>query len=171
MATKTEFVAGKPTPTQADALLAAIASAYDAGWKGSLRERMAPRVERWTTRPTMMSMRSKGLVELVGGRREANLLTKAGVAVAEKLHRERIGVSAEDAAEGRRERKREKDQALQDRVDHAKHLWRGLSLHRGFRGGKNARAKKMATHIDKGYEVRLNLEDLLKLGEQIEKLR
>lgn len=171
MATRTEFVPGKPSPAQADLMCQALVDAYAAGWKGRFRENTAPRIARWVPRPTKVSMRSKGLLEMVGSKRDAHLLTKEAIVVVEQLYKERTGQWAELVAEERRQRKQKEDQARQDRVDRAKHLFRGLSIKRGFRGASTKRSRMMVTHIDHGGEVRLRLEDLLELGEQIEKLR
>lgn len=170
---KTEFVLGKPTTAQADYLADAVGWAYRAGWKGSMREKARPRLARWVARPSRAAMRSKGLVEFTDETGRFCYLTMHGVAAGETAYKAKHGESAQARAELGMKKEQEAAQARQDRKDKIAHLFRGLYLHResGFRkkGGKKYRS--VAAHLESSSSIQMNEEDLLALGEGIEKLR
>lgn len=172
---KTEFVPGKPSPAQADLLAHAVFPAYkELGWRGSMSENASPLMPRWSTKPTRVSLRAKGLLEATGCARGDLRLTRAGVRAGEFAYQVKNGHSAKKGAAVVRREREEIKRKIQDRVDCACHLFRGLSLHRGAGFGKATKSTRRVTaHIKRanGAEIRLNLDDLLELGEQIEKMR
>ena len=174
MKTKTEFVPGKPSTAQADYLADAVGRAYQAGWKGSLRERTAPMIARWASRPTRVSLRAKGLLEMTDGARARGslLLTKHGVEAGEAAYEETRGGTAKEGADKAIRLRQEREQAEQDRKDRIKHLFRGLYLKRqaGY-GAKSKKGRSVAAHVEHSSSIQMHVEDLLELGEGIEKLR
>jgi hypothetical protein len=161
----------KVTDTQAQCLADSVRIAYRAGWRGNLRSKTAPQLA-WGARPTAKALLAKGLVSLRDGYslRRAKL-TKLGVAVGEAEFKERYGVTSKEQADADAKAKQKEDQERQDRIDRVKHLFRGLSL--ASTAGYHGKKKTMAAHIDYqgGGSIRMDLDDLLVLGEQIEKLR
>jgi hypothetical protein len=173
MSTRTEYVPGRPSPSQADLLGEAVLTAYKAGWKGSIREKKAPRLPRWATRPTTSSLRSKGLVQ---ERREGEYpvekrLTKYGIAAGEENYKSRFGISAKEQADRAAKAKQEAAQKEQDRKERIKHLFRGLHVSRKVYGKSGKKARSVVAHLENSSSIHLNSDDLLTLGEEIEKLR
>lgn len=165
----------KATRTQAKVLGDAVKAAYDRGWEGSLRKAgTRPRLETTyrggVTEPTRLAMESKGLVEWTEKPRRGFVLTATGVALGEEFYADRHGVSPKKAAEDVRRKKQQDEQARLDRIDRAKNLFRGLKTSEK----RGARSASMSARIDAGGnmgEVRLSIDDLIALGEGIEKLR
>jgi hypothetical protein len=176
MSTRTEYVPGKPTRSQSDLLGEAVLMAYKAGWKGSIREKVSPRLPGWATMPTTNSLRSKGLVEprAEGEYPVEKRLTKYGIAAGEENYKLRFGLSAKEQADRAAKEKQKIAQDAQDRKDKVKHLFRGMHISRGagFNAKKKGkRGRSIAAHIDRSSSIQMNIDDLIVLGEQIEKLR
>jgi len=162
----------KVTPTQSKILAECVKKAYDNGWDGSLQKTtLRPKLGREGTEPTRLAMEAKGLLEW--GKSSTNsgqfYLTAAGVAAGNDFYLKRHGGTAEADAKIKRTKEQEEAQAEQDKVDHAAHLFRGLNSATRARGG----TKAMSSRIKKRQwgEVRLSIDDLIALGEGIEKLR
>jgi hypothetical protein len=169
---KVEIVPGKPSRSQRDVLSMAVYAAYEAGWKGNLREKTAPTVARWATKPTRISLRSKNLIEAAGSPRGGLGLTKFGIEAGETAFAADRGESAEQCAQKRREAVQESKQREKDRLDRAKHLFRGFYLTRqASYGGKSKAGRSVVAHLNRGPSIHMSLDDLLALGEQIEALR
>lgn len=164
----------RPTPSQAQLLAEGVAIAYRAGWKGSMRENARPSLPKWAPQPTRLSLRGKGLLEPVDHEqsyRHLLKMTKAGVEAGQDAYVEKHGVTAQMAVEKQQEENRKREQDAQDRVDKAKHYFRGFKLSRARFGDKSKNAKLVTGHIQASGRLDLPLDDLLVLGEQIEKLR
>lgn len=164
----------KATRTQAKALADAVKAAYDAGWEGSLRKTASrPSLRSYRsgiTEPTRLAMEAKGLIEWTEKPVRCFVLTSAGVAIGKEFYEERYGVSAEQAAEGVRRKKQADEQAQLDKHRKAQRLFRGLNTAER----RGAKSKSMSSRIKSAgpnNEVRLSMDDLIALGEGIEKLR
>jgi hypothetical protein len=175
VSTRTEYVPGKPSSSQAHLLAEAVLIAYKAGWKGSMRENARPSLPGWATLPTISSLRSKGLVEPAeDGKRRGGYkkLTIHGVAAGEATYKATYGISAEDQAEKNAKERQKVEQDAQDRKDRVKHLFRGLHVDRqASYSAKGKKGRSIAAHIDRSSSIQMNIDDLLVLGEEIEKLR
>lgn len=174
MSTRTEYVPGKPSSSQAHLLAEAVLIAYKAGWKGSMREKIRPSLPGWATLPTISSLRSKGLVEpaVEGKRRSIGKLTIHGVAAGEETYKETYNISAEDQADKAAKERQKIDQDAQDRKDKVKRLFRGLYVDRqASYSAKGKKGRSIAAHIDRSSSIQMNIDDLIVLGEGIEKLR
>lgn len=166
-----------PTLTQESVLANAVYSAYKKGWNGKLGSEHSP----------MLAAGGFGYVGVPRGTREAAYrrdlvdrvlkspqsvsydwpLTETGVKVGDAYYEKKHGRTAKMAARELVNQENDRRKTHRDRKKRAKHLFRGLSRERTSRGGK----RSMASAIDESGEVRLNLDDLLALGEDIEKLR
>lgn len=164
----------KATRTQAKALADAVKAAYDAGWEGSLRKASSrPSLRTYRSgisEPTRLAMEAKGLIEWTEKPARCFVLTAAGVAIGKEFYEERHGVSAETAAEGARRKKQAEEQVRVEKHRKAQRLFRGLNTAER----RGAKSKSMSSRIKAAgpvNEVRLNMDDLIALGEGIEKLR
>lgn len=161
-----------PTITMKFALADAVYAAYKRGWNGEMRQRSKRPSARLTfgrrRRPytvggqTWDALLARDLIKPDG------TLTAEGVKVGEEeFTRRNDGRSANRAAEEERGKEQQEAQALQDKVNRAKHLFRGLKVTSGDGRGRNV-SDRISTN---GYSGNLWIDDLLSIGEGIEKLR
>jgi hypothetical protein len=140
-----------------------------------MREKVRPRIPGWGTLPTVNSLRSKGLVEPKSDgeyRRTPKLLTIYGVAAGEEAYKKTYGISAEEQADKAVKDRQKINQEAQDRKDRVKHLFRGLHTSRqASYAAKGKKGRSIAAHIDRSSSITMNIDDLIVLGEEIEKLR
>ena len=165
-----------PTAAQSMALGNAVWTAYRRGWDGKMGSENTPflYVGGWNVTGVPLGTRKacvrKMLCEEVERRGSSGIwywLTETGIAAGladyARRHQGEHPKAKVDADAKEAKRKQEERKA---KVKHAKHLFRGLKLERGA-GGK----KSISAAIDMDGELKLNLDDLIVLGEGIEKLR
>ena len=164
----------KVSPTQRIALADAVFVAYVGGWTGSMRQTSkTPQVRLGSYRrqrralavtgPTWDSLLTKNLIDVDG------FLGKEAVEVGVQEYKDRHdGKHPGDVAREQAEAKVIKRQEEEAKVKRAKHLLRGLKL-----STKRNNKILLADHITKnGLDMNsLWLDDLVSIGEGIEKLR
>ncbi|HXU00042.1 MAG TPA: hypothetical protein VN903_03575 [Polyangia bacterium] len=165
-----------PTLTQKSVLAQAVFVAYRKGWNGKLGSEYAPTLPEGTFSRvgvplgTREACERRGLVEAVPRSPSSTSytwrLTKLGIEVGDAYYEKKHGETAKKAGRVVIDQEKARRKAHADRKKRAKHLFRGLHRERGAKGKRT-----IAAAIDESGEVRLNLDDLLVLGEEIEKLR
>ncbi len=163
-----------PSAAQAMALGKAVAAAYRAGWNGTLEADHSPvlPVGNWNyvgvPEGTRRACERKMLVKSVKNPGSGTKwpLTAEGVKAGVADYAARNG-GAHPEADAKTERAAQaaKKKEREARVKHARHLFRGLRRSRATDGKKT-----MAAAI-KGETVELTIDDLIVLGEGIERLR
>lgn len=163
-----------PSPTQAMVLGDAVMAAYRRGWDGKLPSevRATPPVlagGNWNRvgvpEGTVRACQRKMLVKQD---EKWWRLTPSGVAAGIADYAARNGgAHPGDVAKREREEQAAKKKAREDKVKYAKRLFRGLHRSRTTEDGK----RTIGAAITENGEVKLSLDDLIVLGEGIEKLR
>jgi hypothetical protein len=174
---KTKTDPNAPTATQAMALGDAVAAAYRRGWDGKVGGKAAPQlpVGAWNYKGVPLGTRRacqrKMLVKVEENPRGGGrlwVLTEAGVAAGLADYAARNdGAHPKVAAKEARAKEAAKKRDRAAKVKKAKHLFRGLRRSRTAENG----SKAVSAAITENGEVRLSLDDLLVLGEGVEKLR
>jgi hypothetical protein len=179
----------RASPNQAYALSLAVYGAYRAGWNGDVRKRSTrpylkpserffrdrsdsgammrgPRVRGGgflISPQTFQSLVAKGLVD--GG---TGKLTKKGILAGEERYEKDHGRTAEQGADAHMLEDQAKEQAVQDKIARAKHLFRGFKVTRKVDGSKKVSDAIARNGLPNNY---FWLDDLIAVGEEIEKLR
>lgn len=165
-----------PTLTQESVLASAVFSAYQAGWNGKLGTPHSPTLfagnytRAGVPRGTREAAYRRDLVDRVLSSPQSTSydwpLTEEGVKVGAAYYEKKHGRTAKMAGTEVINAQKERRKKHAERKKRAKHLFRGLHRERGAKGKRSISAA-----IDESGEIRLNLDDLLVLGEEIEKLR
>lgn len=165
-----------PTVTQESVLAQAVYNAYRAGWNGKIGTEHAPALfagnytRVGVPRGTREAAYRRDLVDRVLKSPQSISydwpLTEKGIAVGAAYYEKKHGRTAKMAGMEVVQQQKARLKAHADRKKRAKHLFRGLHRERGGKGKRS-----IASAIDESGEIRLNLDDLLVLGEEIEKLR
>lgn len=165
-----------PTLTQESVLATAVYGAYRAGWDGKMGTEHSPRLfagnyERaGVPRGTREAAYRRDLVDRVLRSQSSTAydwpLTEEGIKVGAAYYEKKHGRTAKMAGLEVIQEQKARRKAHADRKKRAKHLFRGLHRERGTKGKRS-----IAAAIDESGEIRLNLDDLLVLGEEIENLR
>lgn len=178
-----------PSPNQGYALSLAVYRAYRSGWNGDFRRRstrpfLKPS-ERFVreqsgsgamvrgsrhqgggflvTPQTFQSLVAKGLVQ--GG---TGALTKEGIIAGEERYEKDNGRTANQGSDAHMLEAQAKEQAIQDKIDRAKHLFRGFTVTRKVGGSKKVSDSIGRNGLPNNF---FWLDDLISVGEEIEKLR
>lgn len=176
---KSRDAAFKLTPARRTALTNALFAAYYRGWDG---KDMSPRghrpwIDGWSRavdRRTTAHFESVGLVKsLRKGKAIWYLyLTPLGLKLAHEVYADDRGAEPSDEAAAALAAEEKHADELDRKVKRASTLLRGLKL-RPYEGLKPEAISTIIRHrrVRDGFRIELKLDQLIELGEQIEKLR
>jgi hypothetical protein len=179
----------KASPNQAYALSLAVYGAYRAGWNGEIRKRstrpfLKPSErffrDRSDSGAMMRGPRTRGGGFLVSPQTFQSLVTKGfvdggtgkltmpGIIAGEERYEKDHGRTAEQGASAHMLEDQAKEQAIQDKITRAKHLFRGLKVSRKVGGSRKVSDSIGRNGLPNNF---FWLDDLISVGEEIEKLR